>query len=163
MPAMRPRLKLRGCGSHVQALRTAAAPGPGRTKHDALRAAVVAAGERAEALLAGGVPDGQLQALAAHRDKLQPEVHACARAPPGWLARPRPLGLRRVAWKPDGSLMLASEYVLPYTYRPGAGEKHVLLAGQLANTSKQSSASPREVPVRAHRWSAHWSPRTGPP
>jgi len=120
MPAIRPRLKLRGCGPHEQALRTAAAPGPGRTKHDALRAAVVAAGERAEALLAGGVPDGQLQALAAHRDKLQPEVDTCTPAP-GWLAQPRPLGLRSAAWKPYSSLALASEHIFPQTYRPGAG------------------------------------------
>ena len=115
MPARMPPSEATG----LQALRASTEgrgrPRPGRTEHDALRAAVVAAGERAEALLAGGVPDGQLQALAAHGDKLEPKVDACARAPR--LARPgcAPLGLRRAAWVPDGSLALALRSRLPQT------------------------------------------------
>jgi len=140
MPAIRPRLKLRGCGPHEQALRTAAAPGPGRTKHDALRAAVVAAGERAEALLAGGVPDGQLQALAAHRDKLQPEVHACARAPRAGL-------LGRARWGSAallGNQTAHSRLLVNTFYHTPTGQEQVKTRAACRSAAKHVKAEQRE-------------------
>lgn len=59
-----------------------------RTEDDAVRAAVVAAGEGPESLLPGCVPDGELHPLALHLDVLYPEVHACSACHRPWIGDP---------------------------------------------------------------------------